>query len=140
MIGLLLLVLLALHGPHYTRQAANCGTGAQAGQRDTTVYFLDQVSTKPEVIAGPPIRYPDQARQQGLQGRVVLALIINTNGKAERNSVRVQQSLHPLLDREAVRYARAATFRPACREGRAVRIQTTFPVDFKLAVIVPGAA
>lgn len=117
-----------------------CGPTEVKGPRDTVVYYIDQVSTKPELLsASAPPRYPDAARAQGLQGRVVLAFIVNANGKVERRSVRVLQSLHPLLDPEAVKFIQQGVFKPACREGRPVRVQTTMPVDFNLAVIVPAA-
>jgi TonB family protein len=123
-----------------TKQGPNpCGP-AFVGAPDTTVYFKDQVATMPVVIRGPELHYPDAQRKSGVQGRVVLGLIVNAKGKAEGSSVRVLQSLEPSLDREAVRYIRRATLQPGCRDGRPVRVQTTIPVEFKLAVIIPGAA
>lgn len=121
-----------------TQRPNPCGADF-VGAPDTTVYFKDQVTTMPEVIKGPELYYPDAQRKSGVHGRVVLGLIVNVKGKAEGNSVRVLQSLNPSLDREAVRYIRRATFRPGCRDGRPVRVQTTVPVEFKLAVIIPGA-
>jgi TonB family protein len=106
-----------------------CGRGS-SGPADTTVYFVDQVTTKPEMISREPLRYPDGPRKQGVQGRVLLAITINAKGRVERNSVRVVQSLHPVLDREAVRYAGAAIFTPACRDGRPVRVEIAFPIEF----------
>jgi len=50
----------------------------------------------------------------GVQRRVVVSGIIGFDGKAEPSSVQVVHRVDPDLDREAIRYVRAAAFSPAC--------------------------
>jgi TonB family protein len=103
-----------------------------ADLNDTTVYDGRPFTEKAFVLSGPDLSYPDRARQQGVQGRVLLSLIINSEGRAEPQSVVVVGRLDPEIDAEAVRYAVRAQFRPFCLEGRPVRVRTTLPIDFKI--------
>jgi len=42
-------------------------------------------------------------------------------------------SVNPEIDAEAVRYTSEASFRPACLDGRAVRVRVRLPIDFKIS-------
>jgi TonB family protein len=96
------------------------------------VYDTTQVATKPKILDGPQLSYPDGPRRRGVQGRVVLTLIVNADGKADYRSIRVIQSLDPEIDREATRYAGQANFQPACLAGQPVRVRDKLPIDFKI--------
>ena len=111
----------------------SCSLGAQAHvASDSTVYDTTQVTEQPINRGGTRLRYPRGPLNEGVQGRVLLALILNADGTADRPSVRVLHSVHPALDAEAVRYALQAFFWPACLKGRAVRVRITMPIDFKI--------
>lgn len=47
------------------------------------------------------IYYPELARENGIEGMVVIYFIVDKNGKVK--NVRVQRSVHPILDKEALR-------------------------------------
>lgn len=66
-------------------------------------------------------RYPDILRAQRIEGRVVVAFVVDERGRVEPNSIRVIESAHALFD-PAVKAAVLGTrFRPAEWRGRAVR-------------------
>lgn len=66
-------------------------------------------------------RYPDILRSQRIEGRVVVAFVVDERGRVEPNSIRVIESAHALFE-PAVKAAVLGTrFRPAEWRGRAVR-------------------
>ena len=99
---------------------------------DSAVYEETRVDVKPAIRVGPLLVYPREARAMGVQGRVVVSAIIGFDGKTEPSSVQVVHRVDSDLDREAVRYVRAAAFFPACVAGRAVRVHVSIPVEFRL--------
>ena len=111
----------------------SCGVAANGlATTDSTVYDTTQVTTQAEILAGPQLHYPDGPRREGIQGRVVLALVVNTDGRVEPRSVTLVQRLHPAMDAEAKRYALLASFQPACLRGSPVRVRVRIPIDFRI--------
>lgn len=77
----------------------------------------------------PP--YPEQARQQGVEGTVALRLTVATDGMPK--GVRVSKSSgHAALDEAAIAHVRRARFSPALKDGEAVPMTITFRVKFHL--------
>ena len=76
------------------------------------------------------IHYPEEARRQGIQGKLLLGFTVQKDGQA--TDIRVVRSLHPLCDSAAVRSLRATRFVPGTRDGEAVRARMRLPVTFKL--------
>ena len=116
-------------------QSADAGCGAARkvlSPADTTIYDTTQVTTRPTVLSGPSLEYPERARQQRITGRVSLALVVNADGRVQEGSIRVLESPDRLLERPSINYARAAVFQPACLDGRAVRVRLRVPIDFKI--------
>ncbi len=77
------------------------------------------------------LRYPQAAVEQGIQGRVIVDFVIDTDGKVV--DVDVTRGVHLLLDEEAVRVVEASPkWKPARIKGRKVRSVISIPVEFKL--------
>src|SRR5690554_1792938 len=77
------------------------------------------------------IIYPKVALEQGLQGRVYVQFVINTEGKTEQ--IKILRQVHPLLDNEAWRVvAEMPNWRPGIQRGRAVNVLYTIPINFLL--------
>lgn len=77
------------------------------------------------------IRYPAEAQTKGIQGRVTVAVIINTEGKAVNASI--VRSVDPILDAEALRVASTMPdWVPGTKDGKPVNMKYTFPVTFRL--------
>lgn len=76
-------------------------------------------------------RYPAEAQTKGIQGRVTVAVIINTEGKAVNASI--VRSVDPILDAEALRVASTMPdWVPGTKDGKPVNVKYTFPVTFRL--------
>lgn len=77
------------------------------------------------------IIYPEAAKENGVQGRVRLQFIINTDGSV--SDVTVLRSVDPALDKEAVRVVSSSPrWQPGEQEGRKVKVVHTCNVDFRL--------
>ena len=77
------------------------------------------------------LRYPNRAVAQGIQGRVLVQFIVESNGMVTH--VEVVESVDPLLDNEAVRVVSASPKWSAGRKnGKSVRTLCLVPVHFVL--------
>jgi len=76
------------------------------------------------------VGYPDDLRRRLINGHVVLAVVINADGRPDQQSVVVLRSDRPPFVQEALRWVAGATYWPGCREGHAVRVRVAVPVDF----------
>ena len=76
------------------------------------------------------LEYPDIARNGGIDGRVVITTIIDERGRAE--DIQVASSPSEMLSYAAIEAIRESRFRPARRQGRAVKVRLTIPIDFEL--------
>jgi len=89
------------------------------------------VEEPPAVLAGPPPAYPELLRAAGMEGRVVLEVVIDTLGRAEPGA-RVVESANRGFDGAALAYVRGARFRPGRVRGRPVRVLIRVPIEFTL--------
>ena len=77
------------------------------------------------------LKYPQYAVENGIQGRVLVDLIIDESGNVK--DVKVSRSIHTSLDDEAVRVVSASPkWRPGRHRGKKVKVALTIPVDFRL--------
>ena len=82
----------------------------------------------PRALEVPNPEYPEKARRRGIQGTVVLAIAINTNGGIDK--VQVVRRLDPDLDQAAVDAVRQWRFAPAEKDGEAMPFQTLVEVSW----------
>lgn len=77
------------------------------------------------------LRYPDQAAQNNVSGRVIVKFVINPEGmlvKAE-----VIRGVHPDLDNEALRVISSSPrWEPGIQSGQRVSVTYVFPISFVL--------
>lgn len=77
------------------------------------------------------IVYPDDARLNKIEGKVIIHLKILEDGSVD--SVRVVRGKYPSLDEEAVRVIKTLPkFKPGLMNGKAASFNYTIPVVFKL--------
>lgn len=86
----------------------------------------------PVLLSHPTPQYPAVLRQAGIEGRVVIEAVLDAEGRAERGSLRVVSSAHPLFAAEAERVVLASRYRPARVAGHAVRVRVAVPVSFAM--------
>ena len=85
----------------------------------------------PKVISTVDPVYSEHARKAGVEGTVVLWLIVEKDGNP-RDDIRVARSLDKELDQAAVDAVRKWKFQPATLQGKPVAVQFTVEVNFRL--------
>jgi protein TonB len=81
-------------------------------------YTSKEVDTKAEVTEKPEPRYTREARRAGVQGRVILKVLLRGDGKLDR--IRVVRRLPYGLTESAIRAACEIKFKPAIKNGEPV--------------------
>lgn len=77
------------------------------------------------------LKYPKEAYEDGIQGRVMVAFKVCEDG--EVRDVKVIRGVNELLDAEAVRVVSASPkWEPGYQDGKPVNVTYSFPVVFKL--------
>jgi TonB family protein len=89
----------------------------------------------PALIGGPAayyteLRYPQSARAEGAEGRIILAFVVDERGAVQE--ARVDKGAHPALDREALRVLRLMQYRPGVKDGQPVPVRMYKAVAFVL--------
>jgi len=88
--------------------------------------------TEPQKISSPAPVYPEDARQQGIEGSVVLDALVGTDGAV--HGLKILRSPDGELSGAAEEAVRQWRFRPARnRDGRAVAVHYVLTVRFVLA-------
>jgi len=82
-------------------------------------------------VNAPPPTYPASAVQDRLEGKVLLKLLVNEDGKPTMISV-AQSSGHVELDQAATAAVESWQFKPGERDHRPVESWIMVPVSFSL--------
>ena len=78
------------------------------------------------------IKYPAICQEQGIQGRVIVQFVVNSDGSIV--DAQVIKPVNPHLDKEAVRVVNAMPkWKPGEQRGKKVRVRFTLPVTFRLS-------
>jgi protein TonB len=77
------------------------------------------------------IKYPQMAKESGIQGRVFVTFVVERNGKV--TDVRVLRGIGGGCDEEAIRVVQnMPSWTPGKQRGKSVRVQYNLPVKFTL--------
>lgn len=77
------------------------------------------------------LTYPEQAKQERIQGRVYIGFLVDRKGKIK--DAKVLSSVHDILDNEAMRVVKLMPgWKPGTAGGSPVDVQYILPVDFIL--------
>jgi TonB family protein len=101
------------------------------------VYALSEVDERPEIVLAPPLRYPDDPHLTGVDGVVVVRLVIDTAGNPEPATAQVVQTDDSALGRAGRALALKTLFRPGRVRGRVVQVLVDLPVEFSSAARPP---
>jgi len=99
--------------------------------------FEDQPTFTPYEVAPTLIRgsvkleYPSFLKKVGIEGTVVLWLLIDEEGRVKKVQIN-RSSGNKALDDAAIRAYRSARFTPAMSRDRPVKVWVQYPVQFKL--------
>jgi len=76
-------------------------------------------------------QYPEAAKLEKAEGRVIVRFIVNTKGKVKE--AEVMEGVHPVLDAEALRVVNMLKrFIPGSHGGKPVNVYYTLPITFSL--------
>jgi len=94
------------------------------------------VEQMPELIGGVAslqraVKYPEVARLAGIEGVVVVQLVINEDGTP--SDPKILRSAGDILNDAAVEALLKQKFKPGKQRGKPVRVQMAFPVTFRLS-------
>jgi TonB family protein len=95
---------------------------------------VESTADQPPVAINPvsPMQYPQALLDQGIEGRVLLRLYVDTAGRLLPDSTRIAESSgYPALDSAAIAGAAGLRFSPALRRGRPVSAPFLQPVHFR---------
>jgi TonB family protein len=77
------------------------------------------------------IRYPAEARSNGVQGRVIISFVVETDGSL--SNLRIARGIGHGADEEAVRVlALSPNWQPGIQNGKKVRVAYSVPISFTL--------
>ena len=130
---LIIMSLMALFG--LTTVSAQKTVVAQKNQK-----VFDVVEQMPEYPGGiqalfeylsQNVKYPSDAENQKVEGRVIATFIVETDGTI--NNVEVVKPVFPSLDAEAIRVLSGMPkWTPGKQSGKEVRVKYTVPINFNL--------
>jgi protein TonB len=83
-----------------------------------------------KIIHDPPPRYPWAAKQQRIQGTVVIDATIDQNGKIREPYI--LSSRGQLLDEAALDAIRKWQYVPSTKDGKPMAVETTISIIFSL--------
>lgn len=109
----------------------------QPVNKNSVYDVVEQMPSFPGGISGlrtylnQNIRYPAEAQENCVQGRVVVSFVVGKDGHI--SDVTVLRSVDPSLDKEAIRVVRnMPRWSPGKQGGEPVRVRYNVPVSFRL--------
>lgn len=78
------------------------------------------------------VKYPEIAKENGVQGKVFVQFVISKEGKV--TDVQVVRGVDPSLDKEAIRVIQSMpAWKPGKQRGKPVKVSFQLPINFKLS-------
>ncbi len=88
------------------------------------------VTEMPSILSEARIRYPEKAKEMGLEGVVVLSLLIDSEGRVRE--AQIVEGLTNEMDQEALRAIKDYRFNPAKIEKEKVAVRIRYAIRFVL--------
>jgi protein TonB len=104
------------------------GDGEGVRPQPQDFVYVDEL---PVLIKSAPITYPDMARDAGVEGRVVVLMLVGKDGHVLDVRVDPKHSV-PMLDAAALDCARSCVFKPALSSDHPVMVWVQRPFEFRL--------
>ena len=77
--------------------------------------------------------YPENAKENKIQGTVFVKFIITESGQVDQNSVEIVKGVEESLDQEAIRLIKGSgVWKPGTEDGIPVKMYQLLPIKFKL--------
>lgn len=105
------------------------GTGAMGGGNGGEI-FTATANLKPQILYQEKAKYTEGARQNRVQGTVVVSVVFTADGRV--SAARVVRGLPDGLNDEAIKAAQKIKFRPAMKNGQPVSVRMAIEFTFNL--------
>jgi protein TonB len=89
------------------------------------------IDTMPKLVTAKVV-YPEEARNQGIQGTVVVRALVGKDGSVRDVSADTTQTVAPVLVQAAMEAVRHFEFLPARSKGEPTEVWISLPVYFRL--------
>lgn len=106
---------------------------AEPPQEEPGMYEFIPVEKEPYIDLAElkkKIKYPEIARRAGLEGRVVVRVLVGKDGKPVKAVI--EQSDNEVFNQAAIEAIMSSIFTPAIQNGEPVAVWVSIPIDFKL--------
>lgn len=134
-----------------SRASAEGGSGVDLGGFSSNISFDDDAKMEVKKVEEPdpgafiPVEkqpatdmaelqklvvYPEVAKKAGIEGKVILRVLVDTDGSVKK--VLVLNSDSKMLDQAAIDAVSKATFTPAIQNKQPVMVWVSIPITFKL--------
>lgn len=110
------------------------------GQENAEEKVYNEVDQMPEYPGGieklkafiiENVSYPEEAKKEGIQGKVFISFTVNKKGEVV--NAEVEEGVHTALNEEALRVVELMpAWTPGKEDGKVVNVRYTMPVQFKL--------
>ena len=77
------------------------------------------------------VKYPAEAKQEGLEGKAVVSALIGADGSVEKTII--EESTDKIFEAAAMDAVKSTRFKPSLEDGKPVRSWFTIPIMFKLS-------
>ena len=104
------------------------GESAEISEEEEILEFF-MVEEKPKILKQVPPQYPEVARKAGIQGSVILKVLIGTQGQVEQATVLRGKDI---LQKAALEAIYQYQFEPARQNDKPVKVWLTMPIRFQL--------
>lgn len=122
------------------RKQSDAGSQSSSTSSEEGSKIYDMVEQMPQFPGGQAYmfqyisrntKYPPEAERNRITGKVLCTFVVERDGSI--TDVNVVKSVHPALDKEAIRVIKAMPrWIPGKQNGSAVRVKYTIPVTFNL--------
>lgn len=129
-----------------TNQEATGISNPTSADSGTTNEVFDVVETKPNPAGGMAgwnkylsenLRYPEAAQEKGIEGTVIVAFVVNTDGAV--SDIEILRGIGGGCDEEVYRIVKGSpNWTPGMAGGKPVRSRMRLPLRFKLAEPAPS--
>ena len=113
---------------------------AQTKENKSKDGVYQQVEVMPEYPGGEQalmndligsIKYPDEAKKNGIQGKVFVSFVVDEQGKV--TNAKIERGVEPSLDKESLRVVNELkTWIPGKEKGKVVKVAYTIPINYAL--------
>lgn len=98
----------------------------------STVYSEAEVQVRPARMSGPMPRYPAMLRQAGIEGAVMLAFVIDDEGRVDATSIDVVESTNRAFEDPAIDVVAGSFFTPGEVDGKPVAVLVQQRISFTI--------